>query len=77
MAERGQAMDIDSRPVPPPHKFESPRPWDISKLREIITASLSQFLVPIRQAVGEEVRNALSDEQRKVSESVFGRGSVT
>ena len=77
MAERGQAMDIDSRPVPPPHKFEPPRPWEISKLREIITASLNQFLDPIRQAVGEEVRSVLHDEQRTVSETVFGRGSRT
>lgn len=70
MAELGQAMEIDSRPVVPPHNFESLRPWDISKLRETVTASLTQLLGPIREAVREEVKIALNYEQRTVSESV-------
>ena len=69
MAELGQPMDIDSRPAVPPR--------DISKRRETNTPNLNQWLDPIRQAVRDEVRSALSDEQRTVSESVFGRGSMT
>ena len=74
MAELGHGMDVDSPPVVPPHAFESLRSWDISKLRETITASL---LDPIRRAVREEVKSAFTYEQRMVSQSVLGRSSIT
>ena len=76
MAELGQDMEVDTRPVIPPRP-ESQMPWDISDLQETITAVSSQMLEPIRRVVREEVSNGLTYEQRMVSESVFDRGSMT
>lgn len=77
MAELGQEMDVDSNLVVPSQRSKSPRPWEISKLREAITATFTQILEPIRQVVREEVSSAIKCEQREVSEGVFGRGRMT
>ena len=77
MAELGHDMDVDSRPSVPPRHSEPPQLWDVSKLGEIITASLAQLLDPIRRAVREEVEAAFNCEHRLVSESVLSRGPVT
>ena len=68
MAELGHDMEVDVAPAVPYHT---------SKLRETITASLTHLLDPIRQVVREEVRSVFNYEQRMVSHSVFGRGSMT
>ena len=71
MAELGHDMDVndvDVRPVVPSYK---------SKLRGTFTTSLTELLDPIRQVVREEVKSALHYEQRMVSESVFGRSSMS
>ena len=77
MAEFGHDMDVDPRPAVPPRESQRPQLWDISKVGETITASLSQLLDPIRRVVREEVEVALNREQRPVSSIVPSRGPMT
>ena len=76
MAELGHDMDVDPRPVLPPRESEPSQLWDMSKLGETISVSLSQLLDPIRRVVREEVEVALNREQRPVSINVLGRGPM-
>ena len=76
MAELEHDMDVDSGPPVPPRHSEPPQLWDVSKLGEIVTASLAKLLDPIRRAVREEVEAALNCEHGLVSKSVLSRGPV-
>ena len=73
MAELEQEMDVDSHPVVPPQGSKSPQPWELSGVRDTITATFTQMLDPIREAVREEISKALPHEQRGVSEEICCR----
>ena len=74
MAEPGHEMDVDSHSVAPPQGPKPPRPWEKSKIRETLVATLNQMLEPIRQVVREEISSAMTSEQSGVSGGSWDRG---
>ena len=72
MAELERDMEVDSHAAEPNQWSKPPlRSWELTKLRDTITAVFTQMLEPIRQVVREEILRATNYETREVREGVF------